>query len=113
MYDPEVMQSILCEMFVNRVLSIMTSNDGLSESELNIIFCQAVNMSVLYNQLCLLCTNPRLSSKLLHLMPCSLLLFSNSTFNTEKVAEHSERLNKNLLGYSLKLATVDYDCPSK
>ena len=23
-YDPEVMQSILCEMFVNRVLSIMT-----------------------------------------------------------------------------------------
>ena len=69
-------------------------------------------MSVLYNQVRSLCTNPRLSSKLLYSMPCSLLLFSNSTFNTEKVAEHSERLNKNLLGYSLKLATVDYDCPA-
>ena len=45
-------------------------------------------------------------------MPCCLLLFSNSTFNTEKVAEHSERLNKNLLGYNLKLATVDYECPA-
>ena len=112
-YDPEVMQSILCEMFVNSSAEYHdTSNDGLSDSELYIIFCQAVNMSVLYNQLCSLCTNPRLSSKLLHLMPCSLLLFSNSTFNTEKVAEHSERLNKNLLGYSLKLATVDYDCPA-
>lgn len=45
-------------------------------------------------------------------MPCSLLLFSNSTFNTEKVAEHSERLNKNLLAYSLQLATAEYDCPA-
>ena len=53
-----------------------------------------------------------MSSKLLYLMPCCLLLFSNSTFNTEKVAEHSERLNKNLLGYNLKLATVDYECPA-
>ena len=80
-YDPEVMQSILCEMFVNSSAEYHdTSNDGLSDSELNIIFFQAVNMSVLYNQVRSLCTNPRLSSKLLYLMPCSLLLFSNSTF---------------------------------
>ena len=88
-----------------------TSNDALTDNELNSIFCQAVNMSVLYNQLQSLCTNPRLSSKLLYLMPCSLLLFSNSTFNTEKVDEHSQRLNNNLLGYNLKLATVDYAVP--
>ena len=76
------------------------SNDKLSGSEFNIIFCQALSISVLYNQLHSLCTNSRLSPE-----PCSLLLFSNSTFNTEKVADHSKRPNKNLSGYSLKLAT--------
>ena len=112
-YDPEVMQSILCEMSDNRTAENHgTSNDALTDIELNNIFCQAVNMSVLYNQLRSLCKNPRLSSKLLYLMPCSILLFSNSTFNTEKIAEHSERLNKNLLGYNLKLATVEYTCPA-
>ena len=84
------------------------SNDKLSDSEFNIIFyiifCQT---SVLYNQLHSLCTKSRLSPE-----PCSLLLFSNSTFNTEKVADHSKRPNKNLSGYSLKLATEDYDCPA-
>ena len=83
------------------------SNDKLSDSEFNIIFCQALSISVLYNQLHSLCTNSRLSPE-----PCSLLLFSNSTFNTEKVADHSKRPNKNLSGYSLKLATEDYDCPA-
>ena len=39
-------------------------------------------------------------------MPCSLLLFSNSTFSTPG------RLDKNLLGYNLKLATVDYEFPA-
>ena len=112
-YDPEAMQSILCEMLVNSSAECHdTSNDGLSDSELNIVFCQAVNMYVLYNQLRSPFTNPRLSSKPLYLMPCTLLLYSNSTFNTEKVAEHSKRLSKSLLGYSLKLATVDYDCPA-
>ena len=112
-YDPEVMQSILFEMSINSTVeNLETSKDRLSDTELNYIFCQAVNLSVLYNQLRSRCTNPRLSSKLLYLMPCSLLLFSNSTFNTEKVAEHSERLNKNLLGYSLQLATADYNCPA-
>ena len=106
------MQDILREMSDNSTAGNHdTSNDRLSDSELNSIFCQAVNMSVLYRQLRSLCTNPRLSFKLLYLMPCSLLLFSNSTFNTEKVAEHFERLKKNLLGYNLKLATVDYDLP--
>ena len=33
-------------------------------------------------------------------------------FNTKKVAEHSERLNKNLLGYNLKLATMAYGFPA-
>ena len=65
-------------------------------------------MSVLCNKLRSLCSNPRMSFKLLYLMPCSLRLFSNSTFNTEKVAKHSERVNKNLLGYNLKLATEAY-----
>lgn len=112
-YDPEVMQSNLLEMSVNSTYeNLDTSKDRLSDTELNYIFCQAVNLSVLYNQLRSRCKNPRLSSKLLYLMPCSLLLFSNSTFNTEKVAEHSERLNKNLLGYSLQLATAEYDCPA-
>lgn len=112
-YDPEVLQSILLEMSDKRTAENHgTSNEGLTDSELNSIFCQAVNMSVLYNQLRSLCTNPRFSFKLLYLMPCSLLLFSNSTFNTEKVAEHFERLNKNLLGYNLKLATVDYEFPA-
>lgn len=109
-YDPEVMQSILCEMSDDSTAEYhKTSDDRLSDSELQSIFCQAVNMSVLYNQLPSLCTNPRLSSKLLYLMPWSLLLFSNSTYNTNKVDEHSKRLNKNLLGYRLKLATVGYD----
>jgi len=108
-YDPEVLQSVLLDMYDNSTADCHdTNNDGFTDSELNSIFCQAVNMSVLCNQLRSLCTNPRLSSKLLYLMPCSLLLFSNSAFNTEKVAEHSERLNKNLLGYNLKLATVAY-----
>ena len=112
-YDPQVMQSILLEMYDNNTADCHdTSNDGFTDSELNSIFCQAVNMSVLCNQLRSLCTNPRLSFKLLYLMPCSLLLFSNSTFNTEKVAEHSERLNKNLLGYNLKLATETYGLPA-
>ena len=112
-YDPEVMQSILREMSEKAPgENHGTSNDGLTDNELNSIFCQAVNMSVLYNQLRSLCANPRLSSKLLNLMPCSLLLFSNSTFSTEKVAEHTERLDKNLLGYNLKLATVDYEFPA-
>ena len=112
-YDPEVRQCILLEMSDKRTAENHgTSNDGLTDSELNNIFFQAVNMSVLYNQLRSLCTNPRFSSKLLCLMPCSLLLFSNSIFNTEKVAEHFERLNKNLLGYNLKLATVDYEFPA-
>lgn len=107
------MQGILLEMSVNSTNeNLDTSKDRLSDTELNYIFCQAVNLSVLYNQLCSRCTNPMLSSKLLYLMPCSLLLFSNSTFNTEKVAEHSERLNKNLLGYSLQLATAEYHCPA-
>ena len=83
------------------------SNDKLSDSEFKIIFCQALSISVLYNQLHSLCTNSRLSPE-----PCCLLLFSNSTFNTEKVADHSKRPNKNLSGYSLKLATEDYDCPA-
>ena len=112
-YDPEVMQSILREMSEKGTADNHgTSNDGLTDSELNSIFFQAVDMLVLYNQLRSLCANPRLSSKLLYLIPCSLLLFSNSKFYTEKVAEHSERLNKNLLGYNLKLATVDYEYPT-
>ena len=64
-YDPEVMQSILCEMFVNSSAEYHdTSNDGLSDSELNIVFCQAMNMYVLYNQLRSPCTNPRLNYRL-------------------------------------------------
>ena len=107
-YDPEVIQSILCEMFVySSAEHHDKSNDKLSDSEFKIIFCQALSISVLYNQLHSLCTNSRLSPE-----PCSLLLFSNSTFNTEKVADHSKRPNKNLSGYSLKLATEDYDCPA-
>jgi len=71
-YDPEVLQSILLEMSDKRTAENHgTSNEGLTDSELNSIFCQAVNMSVLYNQLRSLCTNPRFSFKLLYLMPCS------------------------------------------
>ena len=78
-YDSQVMQSILIEMYDNSTADYHdTSNDGLTDNDLKSIFYQAVNMSVLYNQLRSLCTNPRLSSKLLYLMPCSLLLFSSS-----------------------------------
>ena len=49
-YDPEVMQSILCEMSDDSTTEYHnTSNDRVSDSELQSIFCQAVNMSVLYN----------------------------------------------------------------
>ena len=42
-YDPEVMQSILCEMFVySSAEHHDKSNEKLSDSEFNIIFCQAV-----------------------------------------------------------------------
>ena len=42
-YDPEVIQSILCEMFVySSAEHHDKSNDKLSDSEFNIIFCQAV-----------------------------------------------------------------------
>ena len=51
-YDPEMMHSILCEMSDNRTAENHgTSNDALTDIELNNIFRQAVNMSVLYNQL--------------------------------------------------------------
>lgn len=98
-------------MFVNSSVEYYDiSNDGFSDSEFYIIFCQVVNMFVFYNQLCLLCINFRLSFKLFYLMFCSLFLFSNFIFNIEKVVEYLERLNKNLLGYSLKFVIVDYDC---
>ena len=46
------MQSILLEISVNSTVENRdTSKDRLSDTELNYIFCQAVNLSVLYNQL--------------------------------------------------------------
>ena len=67
-------------------------------------------MSLIYSQLNALCNNPRFNATLIHLMPCSFLLFSNQIFNTDKVSEHSERLKTTLMGYRLKLDDVHYDC---
>ena len=84
--------------------------ETLTDNELKTAFCQAVNMSLIYSQLNALCNNPRFNATLIHLMPCSFLLFSNQIFNTDKVSEHSERLKTTLTGYRLKLDDVHYDC---
>ena len=77
--------------------------ENLSECDLHSVLCQAVNASVVYSHLKSLCNSPKLNPRLIHLMPCSLMLFSNGTYATNKVAEHSERLDKNLMGYQLKV----------
>jgi len=61
-------------------------------------------MSVLFMQLKSLCNNPKFNARLIHLMPCSLLLFSNAVFqSSSKVTESEERLKSNLLGYGLEV----------